>query len=93
MENIDIDNIIKEAEEEVRAFDRNSKIVSIKIINALKQIKNHGVLHHVSNRLTLFGVFSPDKQLKAVHWSEDGAKQNQENYGKGYYVDEFLIGS
>ncbi len=43
----------------------------------------------------LFGVYSPDEDLVAVHRTEEGAIQNKDHYenhhGEGFYVDIVLI--
>ncbi len=43
----------------------------------------------------LFGVYSPDEDLLAVHRTEEGAIQNKYHYenhhGEGFYVDIVLI--
>ena len=48
-----IQTIINEAEYEILAFDRTSKVVSKKLINALKQL----ALCNVSNRRELLTAF------------------------------------
>ena len=43
----------------------------------------------------LFGVYSPEEDLLAVHLTEQGAEENKANYekhhGEGFYVDYVML--
>lgn len=43
----------------------------------------------------LFGVYSPENELKAVHRTQEGAKDNEQKHekqsGYGFYVDFVVI--
>ena len=43
----------------------------------------------------LFGIYSPEDDLLAVHATQDGAEENKANYekhhGEGFYVDYVML--
>lgn len=43
----------------------------------------------------LFGVYSPENELLAVHKTEEGAEENRKKYtkahGAGFYVDFVVV--
>jgi len=54
-------------------------------------------LHMAGVGTRLFGVYSPEEDLLAVHATEQGAEENKANYekhhGEGFYVDYVMLQS
>lgn len=52
-------------------------------------------LHIAGVGTRLFGVYSPEEDLLAVHATEQGAEENKGKYekhhGKGFYVDYVML--
>jgi len=52
-------------------------------------------LHTAGVDTRIFGVYSPEDYLLALHVTEDGAEQNKANYekqhGDGFYVDYVML--
>jgi len=52
-------------------------------------------LHIAGVGTRLFGVYSPEEDLLAVHATEEGAEENKGNYekhhGEGFYVDYVML--
>ena len=69
-----------------------SKLCDIYTSHIENKIKQLG---YEKKEISLYGIFSPNEDLCAIHGTETGAEKNMESYikqhGKGFYVDHVVL--